>query len=210
MQTAAMAPVGAAPEKAQEKLTTEATDKPAIGAGGVDTAPPASTTELAPTTIDVPAADAPPIVAEPTPAATEVAILHPPAVPSPEAEARALRQTIDALLERGREMLAISDVSAARRLFERAANLGEAKAATLVGMTFDPSFLDGIVARGFHADTARAARWYERAIEAGDREAKIRLDRLRAKAKSPPARSGDGRSEFARLAAATSRIVTTS
>jgi TPR repeat protein len=76
-------------------------------------------------------------------------------------------------------MLAIGDISAARLLFERAAALGDAKSATMAGMTFDPQFLREIAARGVQPRPDRAAEWYRRAIAAGDREAEGRLARLR-------------------------------
>jgi hypothetical protein len=88
-------------------------------------------------------------------------------------------ELIAILMRRGREMLQAGDISAARSFYERAAETGNAEAATAMGKTFDPIFLNEIAARGVLANPERAADWYHRAIAAGDREAGIRLKRLK-------------------------------
>jgi TPR repeat protein len=82
------------------------------------------------------------------------------------------------LLSRGDAMLELGDISAARRLYERAAALGSARAATAAGKTYDAAFLASIHARGIVPDPAAAADWYRKAIALGDREAAERLARL--------------------------------
>ena len=79
------------------------------------------------------------------------------------------------LLARGEAMLGRGDIMAARHLFQRAADHGSARAATQVGKTFDPTFLD-TQAVGLQPDTARAVAWYRRALALGDKEA---MDLLR-------------------------------
>ena len=77
-------------------------------------------------------------------------------------------------------MLSLGDISAARLLYERAAALGSARAATAVGKTFDPAFLATIHASGIPPDPAAAASWYRKAAALGDSEAADRLARLTA------------------------------
>jgi TPR repeat protein len=82
------------------------------------------------------------------------------------------------LLSRGDAMLALGDISAARRLYERAAALGSARAATAVGKTYDPVFLASIRATGIAADRGAAAEWYRKGAALGDREGAAGLARL--------------------------------
>jgi TPR repeat protein len=72
-------------------------------------------------------------------------------------------------------------VSAARRLYERAAGSSGA-AATALGKTYDPAFLAGISSVGITADPAVAETWYRRALALGDNEAQQWLNKLGAKA----------------------------
>ena len=77
-------------------------------------------------------------------------------------------------------MLALGDISAARLLYERAAALGSAKAATTVGKTYDPAFLASIQVSGLTPNPAAAASWYRKGADLGDAEAADRLTRLTA------------------------------
>ena len=52
-------------------------------------------------------------------------------------------------------MLALGDISAARLLYERAAALGSAKAATALGKTYDPAFLASIQVSGLAPNRCR-------------------------------------------------------
>ena len=72
-------------------------------------------------------------------------------------------------------MLALGDISAARLLYERAASLGSAKAATALGKTYDPAFLASIQVSGLAPNRAAAASWYRKGAELGDAEAADRL-----------------------------------
>ena len=84
----------------------------------------------------------------------------------------------DALLARGDDLLATGDVAAARLFYQRAAEQGSAAAATAVGQTYDPAVLELLRVRGVRGDVQAAAEWYRKAIDAGDRQAEIRLKRL--------------------------------
>jgi TPR repeat protein len=75
-------------------------------------------------------------------------------------------------------MLALGDISAARRFYERAAALGSAAAATALGNTYDASFLASIQAKGIVADQGASIAWYRKAAALGDTEAARQLKRL--------------------------------
>jgi hypothetical protein len=83
---------------------------------------------------------------------------------------------------RGDQMLAIKDVSAARRLYEYAANAGSARAAAALARTFDPSFLSRLGVVGLKPDPALAAVWYGKAVALGDRDADALLRNLNTEA----------------------------
>ena len=158
-------------------------------ASGVDT-PPASAAE--PSTpsepVTVPAAPTGAVAADPAaPAAVAppsvAAPAAPPAPAPPKPTAPAPRYAAPdpaALVARGDAMLELGDVSAARLLYERAATLGNAKAATAAGKTYDPAFLTSIRASGLVPDRATAAAWYQKGVALGDREAADRLAKLSA------------------------------
>ena len=76
-----------------------------------------------------------------------------------------------ALIQRAKESLDLGDVAAARLLFQRAAEAGNATAATALGKTYDP------------LDPQKAAEWYAKAANLGDKEAAGLLQRLPAKPK---------------------------
>ncbi|MBV8613451.1 MAG: hypothetical protein JOY66_06715 [Acetobacteraceae bacterium] len=91
------------------------------------------------------------------------------------------------LLRRGEAMQRLGDISAARRLYGRAAVAGSARAATAMGKTFDPFYLGQIGARGVTPDPDSAAGWYRKAIAMGDPDAESRLRELgRGPATAPP------------------------
>ncbi len=94
--------------------------------------------------------------------------------PSPEGPSA----IIGVAMARGDEALAAGDVISARQFYELAASNGLAHAATAVGQTYDPNFLQGKGVRGALADARTAERWYEKAIDGGDAEARMRLDKL--------------------------------
>jgi TPR repeat protein len=84
------------------------------------------------------------------------------------------------LIRRGEELLAIGDISGARRFLERAAASGSGRAALAVGGTFDPRVLAELGARGITPDRAAARLWYQRAAALGEAEAASRIAALDA------------------------------
>jgi TPR repeat protein len=89
---------------------------------------------------------------------------------------------IEAVLRQGDTMLARNKIAAARAFYERAANANSAAAATIVAKTYDPIFLGRIGAVTVKAEPSLAAKWYQRAIELGDGEARVRLISLQVQA----------------------------
>jgi hypothetical protein len=81
-------------------------------------------------------------------------------------------------MTRGDAALAAGDVISARQFYELAASNGLAHAATAVGQTYDPKFLQAKGVRGAFADAQMAKRWYQKAIDGGDGQARMRLDEL--------------------------------
>ncbi len=143
---------------------------------------------------DAPAAAAgaaPPAAVEPRPA--EVASLpfespppspprdNPPANPPAEvgtAQPALSARDIAILVERGRAFFEAGDLAAARLLFRRAANAGDAAAALAMGATYDPVVLADRLVRGLGADAEQARNWYEKARELGSPEGPRRLEML--------------------------------
>ena len=87
-------------------------------------------------------------------------------------------QTQDKFLIQGMRFLVIGNINSARLLFERAADAGNARAALLMGDTFDDVRLNQLGVLGVVPDRARSVYWYERADELGAPEAKERLSEL--------------------------------
>jgi TPR repeat protein len=82
------------------------------------------------------------------------------------------------LIKRGQELLASGDVQSARLLLMRGAEARDARAALLVGTTYDPALLRQIGADGPMADAAQARMWYQRAKEWGEPDAQRKLEAL--------------------------------
>jgi hypothetical protein len=83
------------------------------------------------------------------------------------------------LMQKGDEHLADGNVSAARLMFERAADVGLAQAAMALAATFDADELARLSVRGgIQPDSKEARRWYERALQLGAADAEPRLRRL--------------------------------
>jgi TPR repeat protein len=82
------------------------------------------------------------------------------------------------LVKRGQDLLSSGDVQSARLLLMRGAEARDARAALLVGTTYDPALLRQIGADGPLADAAQARTWYQRAKEWGEPDAQRKLDAL--------------------------------
>src|SRR5262249_537872 len=66
----------------------------------------------------------------------------------------------------------------ARLLLRRAAAMGDAQAALMLGASFDPSVLVELGVLGFAPDVTQARAWYQQAQERGSAEPSGRLARL--------------------------------
>ena len=82
------------------------------------------------------------------------------------------------LTQRGDAALAVGDIIAARLLYERAAILGSATAATAVGKTYDKDFLLRADTHGIRPDPSEAAAWYRKAAVLGDPQARLLLSHI--------------------------------
>ena len=82
------------------------------------------------------------------------------------------------LLDRGNMMLSLGDVSAARMLYQRAADAGVGVAALKLAETYDPALLAARNLRGIKSDPVAAEAWYRRAEALGEMEAIKRLRSL--------------------------------
>jgi hypothetical protein len=80
--------------------------------------------------------------------------------------------------DRGDGMLAIKDISAARKLYEYAANAGSARAAMALAKTYDPDSLRQLGAIGVKPDLGLATAWYHKAAALGNHDAMTLLDRF--------------------------------
>jgi hypothetical protein len=92
-------------------------------------------------------------------------------------------------LKRAEDLLAQGDISAARLTLRRLAEVGNARAALLLGKSYEGT-----------ADPATARTWYENAAKFGSDEARRRLDRLGSgepPGDPPPAESSQHSSAFA-------------
>jgi hypothetical protein len=87
-------------------------------------------------------------------------------------------EEIAMLLKLGDQFMSVGDVAAARVLFERAAEAGDARAALALGATYDPVVLTKLRARGIAPDADKANQWYQRARERGSPHAPAWLAQL--------------------------------
>jgi hypothetical protein len=90
------------------------------------------------------------------------------------------RERAQRLMEKGNQELADGNISAARLLYEYAADAGLAEAAMALAGTFDASELAKLNVRGIKPDATEARRWYERARRLGAADADNRARRLGA------------------------------
>ena len=163
---------GVALTSTSTRLTWQATPSlAAVAAPRVAAAPPAA---VSPPVV-VPA----PVVVPPPPVA--VATAAPSAMPAPP-QAEVVRsldsREVAALIKRGQDLLASGDIQSARLLLMRGAEARDARAALLVGTTYDPALLRQIGADGPLADAAQARTWYQRAKEWGEPDAQRKLEAL--------------------------------
>lgn len=67
--------------------------------------------------------------------------------------------------ERAKKFLKMGDIATARMLYENLSVQGSAKAAFLLGQTYDPEFLKKLLVRGLRPDVDKAKSWYKKALE---------------------------------------------
>ncbi len=169
----------------------------AAAAASPSVAPPPLEPAAAPVRLPVAAASPLPSAAPPSPvepAARSVKLpagdAAPTSAPPPPQQSPAKEQMASTLASRGDAMLAVKDISAARKLYEQAANLGSAAAATDLAKTYDPDYIGKLGVIGIRPDLVLAASWYDRAATLGDRQAAQRMHELDAMLGTPaPARA---------------------
>ena len=91
------------------------------------------------------------------------------------------RQRAFSLYSSGEEQIKNGNIYAARKFFQRAAELGLAQAALSLGGTFDAAELARLNVIGLKPDVDAARDWYEKARALGATEADQRLSRLAGK-----------------------------
>ena len=86
---------------------------------------------------------------------------------------------IAAKMKIGVELMTYGEVTAARTMFQRVAEAGDAAGAFALAETYDPLVLGGLRLRErIMPDAALARTWYERARDLGSPEARDRISRL--------------------------------
>ena len=86
---------------------------------------------------------------------------------------------VAAKMKIGADLMTSGDIAAARTMFERVAEAGEAAGAFALAETYDPAVLKTLRLRGaIKADLALAQRWYEKARDMGSTAAIERIARL--------------------------------
>jgi len=157
----ALAPTPLAPERSADMEPLSPPD--GTWATGPGSAEPVSAEPVPPPLVVAMPTDTPPVVqavsAEPLPAPAAIPSVVAATPPDPRATAT--------LLRRGTALLALGDISGARRFLERASESGNADAARLLAETLDPNTLPQFRTRGLQPDPAAALRWYHRAAALG-------------------------------------------
>jgi hypothetical protein len=107
------------------------------------------------------------------------------ASPRTEATSRVIHQLasdeIQALMKRGKDLIANGDFAAARLVLQRPAESGSAHAALMLAGTYDPMVLKNLRAYGCAPDIQKARYWYQKANELGSPDAPKRLKLLAAR-----------------------------
>jgi len=165
------------PETAIRSSPEKLADEAPVGRAQADPAQ-AATVQPVPAP-QVEAAQAQSVTPSTTGVAESKAKVAPPADRAHSAAANTVAaQDVKLLIERGKQFFEVGDLIAARILFMRAANAGDAAAAVAMGATYDPVILADRGVRGVAADLDKARSWYERAKEMGSPEGPRRLEML--------------------------------
>lgn len=174
------APDVPAKEPAQPLQAVAADNQPPVSgdaASGTAASGTIAVAALTPTRDDIKAAyqsaaqgSAPPAAALPESAAPADPVLH-----------HLDASEIALLLKRADALIGNGDLAAARLVLRRAAEAGDARAAMMLGGTYDPTVLEKLGVRGVVPDFAMARGWYEKAKRLGATEATPQLDLLAKK-----------------------------
>ena len=137
--------------------------------------PAAGTRTTAPPVVAAATPTQPPVVAErPAP---PLAPSAPPALPATVPPALSLdREEIAALYSRGEQLVTQGEIAAARLVFARAAEAGDARSALALGASYDPAVLRKLGVLGVMGDAALAREWYTKASGLGSSEAAQRIE----------------------------------
>jgi hypothetical protein len=189
VKTPLASPAAAAPVATSPAATSPAATSPAAGSPSV---PPTVTPQLAVNTAPSPAqaAESAPATSN-APAKTQVASIPEQQPDNSIAVKQALQNSpkpsvvlddneIETLIRRGNNLLKVGDFSAARVLFERAANAGSADGALALGSTYDPVVIKRLGAFSVKPDIESARKWYQFAADRGSAAAKLQLANLPA------------------------------
>jgi hypothetical protein len=99
--------------------------------------------------------------------------------PAPVPTLRALdHEEIAMLVKRSEELIVQGDIAAARLMLTRAAEAGDARAALVLGSTYESAVLRRLGVLGVAADAQQAREWYAKAADFGSGEAKRRLEQF--------------------------------
>jgi TPR repeat protein len=93
---------------------------------------------------------------------------------APQPAAAADPALMASYLERGDQMMAIKDISAARKFYEFAAHAGNAGGTAKLARTYDPDVLHRLGVVGLQPDVAKAIALYREAAALGDADAQER------------------------------------
>gem|GEM_PF-1695877 len=102
---------------------------------------------------------------------------EPPPAPVPTLRAPD-REEIAMLVKRSEDLIVQGDIAAARLMLTRAAEAGDARAALVLGSTYESGVLRKLGVLGVAADARQAREWYAKAAEFGSGEAKRRLEQF--------------------------------
>jgi hypothetical protein len=145
--------------------------------GALPAGPLQTPDKTAPTQSPSPAASpgsgtASPAIEEPAPASLTACLAARPA------SLRLAHEETARLLKRGEEFMGEGRVSAARLMFQRAAEACDVRAAFALGASYDPIMLQKLGVALLDPDIAAARSWYQKAKELGSSEASQELELL--------------------------------
>ena len=139
---------------------------------------PVSRSEVSVPPATLPVSRSEPSVSPVSPPAPPATRSDPPVSPPAPPIRRVDPADIELLVKQGEQFMAVGDVAAARIVFQRAAQAGDAAAALAMGATYDPLVLNKIGVVGVTADPDKARGWYVKAQQLGSPEAPRRLELL--------------------------------